>query len=80
MIAAATRDRSILDGFGYGRLPSRWWLLLGPPAYLSARSVRVRRQSGHGSAPLWWYLSIVVILTGVSIAARFLLADLLPLG
>lgn len=77
-LAAATRDRSTLDEFGYGRLPSRWWLLLGPLAYLIVRTVQVRQQSGHGSAPLWWHLGIVVVLTSLSVAARLLVAGLLP--
>lgn len=77
-VAAATRDRSSLDGFGYGRVPSRWWLLLGPLAYLIARTVYVRRQSGHGSAPLWWYLALSVTLGVLSVVARLLLTGLIP--
>lgn len=77
-VAAATRDRSTLDEFGYGRVPSCWWLLLGPLAYLIVRTVQVRQQSGHGSAPLWWHLGIVVMLTALSVAACFLVAGLLP--
>ncbi|MES2092563.1 MAG: DUF2510 domain-containing protein [Actinomycetota bacterium] len=79
-VAAASRDRKRLDVFGYGRLPSLWWLLLGPLAYLIVRTVRIRAQSGHGSAPLWWHLGILVILTGVSVAAWSLLATLLRMG
>ncbi|CAN5484455.1 hypothetical protein BH10ACT4_BH10ACT4_08030 [soil metagenome] len=77
-IAAATRDRSALEGFGYDRLPSRWWLLLGPLAYLIARTVFVNRQSGRGSAPLLWYVGIVVVLTVVSIVLRLLVTGLVP--
>jgi hypothetical protein len=73
-VAAATRDCAMLDAFGFGRLPSRWWLLLGPLAYLIVRTVHVRRQSGRGSAPLWWYCSIVMVLAGVSIGVRLLVA------
>lgn len=77
-VAAATRDCRRLDELGYGRVPSRWWLLLGPLGYLIARTVSVRRQSGHGSAPLWWHLGIVVMLTSASFVARLLVAGLLP--
>jgi hypothetical protein len=79
-IAAATRDRSTLAEFGYHRLPSRWWLLLGPLAYLIARTVFVNRQSGRGSAPLLWYVGIVVVLTMVSIVLRLLVSGLVPTG
>ncbi|QNE46739.1 DUF2510 domain-containing protein [Glaciihabitans sp. INWT7] len=71
-IVAATRDRIALGTFGYDRLPSRWWLLVGPLAYLIARTVFVRRQSGRGSAPLWWYLAVSLIVTALVIAAGFL--------
>jgi hypothetical protein len=63
---------------GYGRVPSRWWLLLGPLGYLIARTVQVRQQSGHGSAPLWWHVGLVVALTTASLVARSLVAGLLP--
>lgn len=78
MIAAATRDRAALDEYGYGRVPSRWWLLLGPLGYLVARTIHVRRRSGHGSAPLWWYLGISVSLSVVLVTARLMIAALLP--
>lgn len=77
-VAAATRDRSALTGFGYGRLPSRWWILLGPLGYLIARTVHVRRQSGHGSAPLWWHCGITVVISALSVVARLLVAGVLP--
>ena len=77
-VAAATRDCRRLDALGYSRVPSRWWLLLGPLGYLIARTVSVRRQSGHGSAPLWWHFGLVVMLTIASYVARFLVAGLLP--
>lgn len=71
-IGAATRDRVALEAFGYNRLPSRWWLLLGPLPYLIARTVFVRRQSGRGSAPLWWYVAVSLVLTALVIAVGFL--------
>ncbi|MET4704733.1 DUF2510 domain-containing protein [Frigoribacterium sp. UYMn621] len=83
-IGAATRDRITLEALGYNRLPSRWWLLLGPLGYLIARTVFVRRQSGRGSAPLWCYcaislvLSAVVIVVGIQVFARIYAA--LPTG
>lgn len=77
-VAAATRDCRRLDAMGYGRVPSRWWLLLGPLGYLIARTVQVRQQSGHGSAPLWWHVGLVVALTTASLVARSLVAGLLP--
>ncbi|MHC5796383.1 DUF2510 domain-containing protein [Lacisediminihabitans sp. FW035] len=78
MIAAATRDRSTLDSFGYRRLPSRWWLLLGPLGYLIARTVVVGRQSGRGSAPLLWFVGISAALTVISIVLRLLVTGMVP--
>jgi hypothetical protein len=73
MLAAATRDRARLEIFGWVRRPSRWWLLLGPLAYLIARTVYLRRHSGGGSAPLWWF-GITTILLVSLVVAGFLLA------
>ncbi len=77
MIAAATRDRSTLDGLGYERVPGLWWILLGPLGYLIARTVQVRRQSGHGSAPLWWCVGLLIVPSVLSVSARVLIAGLL---
>jgi hypothetical protein len=75
-IAAASRDRGRLDELGYRRVPSRWWLLLGPLAYLIARTVHVRRQSGHGSAPLWWYAANVVLPVAMALAGLLVIRAL----
>jgi hypothetical protein len=62
------RDRSRLRQFGYLELTSPWWILLvAPLVYLIIRTIRVRRESGHGVAPLVFFLVsyVAVIVLGV---------------
>ena len=55
-IAAAVRDRKKLAGWGFETLPSLGWLLLGPLAYLIARTVRVYQRVRKGSLALWLFI------------------------
>ncbi|MDQ1574767.1 MAG: hypothetical protein QOH44_2326 [Actinomycetota bacterium] len=62
----ATVDRHALKKRGYPLLASVWWMLLSPLAYLIVRTLKLRREVGRGSGPLWlwiaaWAVSSVVI-------------------
>ena len=58
-IALAYSDRRKLREWGYTNPPSPWWMLLAI-VYLILRTSRVRRESGHGIAPLVVYLSFAI--------------------
>jgi Protein of unknown function (DUF2510) len=67
LIVFAIRDRRELGFAGYTRTASAWWIILSPIAYLIARSVNVRRQTGtHATAPL--ILGIFVVMAIVAFA------------
>jgi hypothetical protein len=74
-IAFAVRDRKKLEAWGYDTLPSLGWLLLGPLAYLIARTVRVHQRVGRGSLALWLFIinsvlvSAVIVALGVGVGA-----------
>ena len=53
-------------------------LLLTPLAYLIARTVCVRKQGSHGSAPMWVYILLSTIPAVVAVAL-FLGADAISL-
>jgi hypothetical protein len=62
----ATVDRHALKKRGYPLPASVWWMLLTPLAYLIVRTVKLRREVGRGSGPLWvwiaaWAVSSVII-------------------
>jgi hypothetical protein len=62
----ATVDRHALKKRGYPLPASVWWMLLTPLAYLIVRTVKLRREVGRGSGPLWvwiaaWAISSVII-------------------
>ncbi|MGV8886367.1 MAG: DUF2510 domain-containing protein [Microbacteriaceae bacterium] len=62
-IVWAYRDRARLDSFGYSE-PANWaWVLLGPLAYLVARTVVTRREARVGAAPLVTYLAVSILLS-----------------
>lgn len=71
LIAFAVRDRARLDQYGYKRAASLAWILLGPLAYMIARTVRVRQQSGKGSAPLWIFVLNSVLVAAVGFGVGF---------
>jgi hypothetical protein len=50
-------DWSRLGRFGYRSRPNPWLLFLTPAVYLLSRSRKIRRATGHGSAPLWTWLA-----------------------
>ncbi len=57
-LALLFRDRSILTERGFHSLPSPWWQIATPLAYLIYRTVQVKKQSGGGLAPLGVFLTI----------------------
>lgn len=77
MIAWAYRDRARLESFGYDA-PAHWaWMLLSPLAYLIVRTIVVRKVARVGSAPLWTYSSINVVLIAISLVIPLLMPSLL---
>jgi hypothetical protein len=65
-IIFAAVDRHALKKRGYPAPASVWWVLLTPLAYLIVRTVKLRREVGRGSGPLWvwiaaWALSSLLI-------------------
>lgn len=78
VIAWAYRDRARLDSFGFDD-PAHWaWILLGPLAYLIARTVATYRAARIGAAPLWTYVAINVALTGLTIAIAIFAPSVVP--
>ena len=71
VIAWVIRDRARLDSFGYDAIPSGWWILLGPIAYLIARYVVTRREANKGAAPLVTYIVVWLALTVASAVLTF---------
>ena len=73
MLATANQDRKSLLELGF-RLPaSSWWILLGPLAYMIARTVSVARITGKGRAPLVLLLvNTVAVPAAVFAAVQFL--------
>jgi Protein of unknown function (DUF2510). len=74
----ASRDKHHLLLSGHRKAATPWWLLLTPLAYLIARTVCIRKQGGHGSAPMWVYilLSTIPVIFVVSV---FIAADVMSL-
>ena len=61
-LAAAQRDVKRLRIWRHTTVAHWAWSLLGPPGYLIARTVVLRRHAGLGSAPLWvWVANLVVV-------------------
>jgi hypothetical protein len=80
LLFAASRDRSRLRSLGYLQLTSPWWVLLAAPlVYLIIRTIRVRRESGRGLAPLVFflvsYVGIIVLAIVAAIAIPAFLAS-----
>lgn len=71
LIVAVVIDRRRLVSLGHTHRASAWWILLGPFIYLIARTVRVVRESGKGTAPLWVFIATSVVITSLVIAAPF---------
>jgi len=64
-LAAAQRDVKRLRRWGHQKLASWTWALLGAPAYLIARTVVLRRNTGIGSAPLWVWIANFLLVGGL---------------
>lgn len=57
----AIRDSTVLRRLGYDRPPQSAWALLGPLAYLIARTVAIKRELDIMTSPLWvWIFNVVV--------------------
>lgn len=57
----AIRDSTVLRRLGYDRPPQSAWALLGPLAYLIARTVSIKRELDIMTSPLWvWLFNVVV--------------------
>lgn len=63
-ILFAVFDRSLLGRLGHARRATPAWILLAPLAYLIARGVATKRETGKGFAPL-----VMLILNGILVAA-----------
>lgn len=74
----ASHDKRRLLTLGHRHAATPWWLLLTPLAYLIARTVCVRKQGSHGSAPMWVYILLSTIPAVVAVAL-FLGADAISL-
>ncbi|GAA3895229.1 hypothetical protein GCM10022381_40950 [Leifsonia kafniensis] len=64
-LAAAQRDVKRLRIWGHRNIASWAWALLGAPAYLIARTVVLRRNTGIGSAPLWVWIANFLLVVGL---------------
>jgi len=59
----AVRDQRQLIDSGHLKTASPAWMLLTPLAYLIARTVEVKRQSGRMSGALWAWLAVIAAIT-----------------
>lgn len=71
-LLSAMADRRALKAAGHTRTASEFWLLLSPLGYLIARTIRVRRQLGRGSAPLWVHVAALVAIGAAGAGAAML--------
>ncbi len=60
-LIAAVFDRRSLREWGYSTVTAPWWVFLNPLVYFIIRTVRVRRESRHGVAPLVVYIVLSVV-------------------
>ena len=77
MLATAVQDRRSLLALGFRAPASSWWILLGPLAYMIARTVRVARVIETGRAPLLLLLLNTVAVPAAVFAATQLLPDIM---
>ncbi|HEX4443007.1 MAG TPA: DUF2510 domain-containing protein [Galbitalea sp.] len=81
LIIAGARDNARLRQLGYRHFTSPAWLLLAPPlVYLIIRTVRVRRESDRGAAPLVFYLVSGAVLVVIAVIAVVVVASVTGLG
>jgi hypothetical protein len=64
----ASHDKRRLLTLGHRAAATPWWILLTPLAYLIARTQCVRKQGGHGSAPMWVYILLSTIPAVVAVS------------
>jgi hypothetical protein len=64
----ASHDKRRLLTLGHRNAATPWWILLTPLAYLIARTVCLRKQGGHGSAPMWVYILLSTIPAVVAVS------------
>lgn len=74
MLATAVQDRKSLIELGFQKPASSWWILLGPLAYMIARTVNVARVTEKGRGPL-----VLLLLNTIAVpVAVFAATQLLP--
>jgi hypothetical protein len=73
VVVGAMLDQRQLEKLGYQRTTSPWWAVLSPLVWIIIRTVRVRRESGKGVAPL-----VVHILNSFVITVPVILAIAIP--
>jgi Protein of unknown function (DUF2510) len=74
MLATAVQDRKSLLELGFQVPASSWWILLGPLAYMIARTIRVAQVTEKGRAPL-----VLLLLNTIAVpAAVFAAIQFLP--
>lgn len=67
LVLAVIADFRRLGALGYVSRPSVLWIILGPLPYLISRAVHVHRATGRGSAPLWVYLAVSVLVGAAAV-------------
>ena len=67
LVLAVIADFRRLGALGYVSRPSVLWIILGPLPYLVSRAVHVHRATGRGSAPLWVYLAVSVLVGAAAV-------------
>ena len=77
MLATAVQDRKSLLRLGFQKPVSEWWILLGPLAYMIARTIRVVGVVQSGRAPLVLLLINTVAVPVAVLAAIWFLREIL---
>lgn len=77
MLATAVQDRKSLVELGFQKPASSWWIMLGPIAYMIARTVTVARVTGKVRAPLVLLLLNTVAVPVVVFAATQFLPEIM---
>ncbi|MBG6054128.1 hypothetical protein IWX81_000518 [Salinibacterium sp. CAN_S4] len=73
MLATAVQDRKSLLELGFQEPASSWWILLGPLAYMIARTIRVAQVTEKGRVPLVLLLmNTIAVPAAVFAALQFL--------
>ena len=76
-VLLAVGDRKKLDDWGHA-FPAHWaWAFATAPAYLIARTVEVKRQTGRMTLQLWVWILLTLIMVGAYFAASSLAPTLI---